>query len=151
MDISGGAVCSDDYIQWTDLDWNLIKHYNDAIEIERSYVVAGQPGKVRLLGFHDHNVMASFDDALNLWRANGKVGVPSIWLSGITKKDQYGFGLGLEQSLGRDVGLFAFGSWNDGRTENYNYTDIERSFATGLSIQGNGWGDHRIPLVWDMG
>ncbi|MBP5974497.1 iron uptake porin [Brasilonema sp. CT11] len=128
------------------IDYGLFDHYNDAIEIERSYVLAGQPGKLRLLGFHDHAVMASFDDALNLWRANGKVGVPSITDVRNSEKDQYGFGIGLEQSLGSDVGLFAFGSWNDGRTENYNYTDIQSSFATGLSIQGNGWGRPRDTL-----
>jgi high affinity Mn2+ porin len=45
-----------------------------------------------------------------------------------------------EQNLGSDVGFFAFGSWNDGRTENYDYSDIESSFSTGLSIRGSGWG-----------
>ncbi len=127
-------------------DYRLFDHYSDAIEIERSYVLGKQPGKLRLMGFRDRAVLASFQDALNLWRANGEVGVPSIANVRNNKKDQYGFGIGLEQSLGRDVGLFAFGSWNDGRTENYNYTDIERSFATGLSIQGNGWGRPRDTL-----
>ncbi|MDF5717365.1 MAG: iron uptake porin [Rhizonema sp. NSF051] len=125
------------------IDYRLYEHFNDAIEIERSYILAGQPGKLRLMGFHDRAVLASFDDALNLWRANGSVGVPLIGNVRRNERDQYGFGIGLEQSLGRDVGLFAFGSWNDGRTENYNYSDIQRSFATGLSIQGNGWGRPR--------
>ncbi len=125
------------------LDYNLFDHYNDAIEIERSYVLGKQPGKLRLMGFRDRAVMASFKDALNLWRANGEVGVPSIADVRNSAKDQYGFGIGVEQNLGTDVGLFAFGSWNDGRTENYNYTDVQRSFSTGLSIQGRGWGRPR--------
>jgi hypothetical protein len=125
------------------IDWNLLDHFNDAIEIERSYVLGGQPGKLRLMGFHDRAVMASFQDALNLWRANGEVGVPSIADVRNNEQDQYGFGIGVEQSLGSDVGVFAFGSWNDGRTENYNYTDVESSIATGLSIQGTGWGRPR--------
>ena len=121
------------------LDWDLLKHYNDAIEIERSYTLAGQPGKLRVMGFHDRNVMASFQDALNQWEAGGEVGVPNIANVRNNEQDQYGFGVGVEQSLGRDVGFFAFGSWNDGRTENYDYTDVESSFATGLSIQGTSW------------
>ena len=127
-------------------DYRLFDHYNDAIEIERSYVLGKQPGKLRLMGFRDRAVLGSFQDALNLWRANGEVGVPAIANVRNNKKDQYGFGIGVEQSLGRDVGLFAFGSWNDGRTENYNYSDIQRSFATGLSIQGNNWGRPRDTL-----
>ena len=127
-------------------DWNLLKHYNDAIEIEHSHILGGQPGKLRLMGFHDRAVMASFQDALNLWQANGSVGVPSIADVRNSEQDQYGFGIGLEQSLGSDVGFFAFGSWNDGRTENYNYSDIESSFATGLSIRGTGWGRPRDAL-----
>jgi len=121
------------------LDWDLLKHYNEAIEIERSYTLAGEPGKLRVMGFHDRNVMASFQDALNQWEAGGEVGVPNIANVRNNEQDQYGFGVGVEQSLGRDVGFFAFGSWNDGRTENYDYTDVESSFATGLSIQGTGW------------
>ncbi|MEH1778417.1 MAG: iron uptake porin [Nostoc sp.] len=128
------------------LDWNLLEHYNDAIEIERSYVLAGQTGKLRIMGFHDHAVMASFQDALNQWQANGEVGVPNIANVRNKEQDQYGFGIGLEQSLGRDVGLFVFGSWNDGRTENYSYIDAERSLTTGLSIQGTGWGRPRDTL-----
>ncbi len=122
------------------IDWNLLKHYHDAIEIERSYVLGGQPGKLRIMGFHDHAVMASFQDALNLWRANGEVGVPSIADVRNNEQDQYGFGIGLEQNLGSDVGFFAFASWNDGHTENYDYSDIQRSLATGLSIRGTGLG-----------
>jgi len=128
------------------LDWNLLKHYNDAIEIERSYTLAGEQGKLRVMGFHDHTVMASFQDALNQWEASGEVGVPNIANVRNNEQDQYGFGIGIEQSLGRDVGFFAFGSWNDGRTENYDYTDVESSFATGLSIQGTGWGRPRDTL-----
>ncbi len=121
------------------LDWDLINHFSDQIEVEHSHIIAGQPGKVRLLGFHYQANMAAFSDALNLWRANGQIGVPSI-ADVRRQQDQFGFGLSLEQSLGNDVGAFVFGSWNGGNTENYSYMDVERALAMGLAIQGNSWG-----------
>lgn len=123
----------------TTLDWDLLSHYSDQIEVEHSHVIGGQPGKVRLLGFHYQAKMAGFQDALNLWRANGQVGVPSI-ADVRREQDKFGFGISLEQSLGSDVGAFVFGSWNGGGTENYSYMDVERALAAGLTIQGNSWG-----------
>jgi len=132
------------------LDFDLLHHYSDAIEIEHAHVLGGQPGKVRLLGYHYRNIMASFQDALQLWRANSQVGVPSI--NDVRKlQDQFGFGVALEQSLGSDVGLFLIGSWNDAHTENYSYTDVERAFSGGLTIQGTGWGRPQDTLGFGYG
>ena len=121
-------------------DWNLLTHYNDVIEAEYSYAFGDKPGKVRLMGFHTRAIMASFQDALDLWQANGEIEVPSIADVRNGEKDQFGWGFAVEQSLGSDVGLFLIFSGNDGYTENWSFTDVEGAFAGGFSIQGNGWG-----------
>lgn len=51
-----------------------------------------------------------------------------------------GFGINSEQALSDDVGLFARGSWADGKTEIYAFTEIDRSLSAGLLIQGRKWG-----------
>jgi|GEM_PF-260405 len=131
-------------------NWDLLHQYSDQIEVEHAHVIGGQPGKVRLLGFHYRAKMAAFQDALNLWETGGRIGVPSI--NDVRREqDQFGFGIALEQSLGTDVGLFLIGSWNDARTENYSYTDVERAFTGGLSIQGTGWGRPQDTLGFGYG
>ena len=50
----------------------------------------------------------------------------------------FGFGINLEQSLGSDIGVFACLSRNDGKTETYSFSEIERSTA-GVSVKGSSW------------
>ncbi len=51
-----------------------------------------------------------------------------------------GFALDLEQGITADLGAFARLSWNDGRTEGWSFTDIDRSLSAGLSLKGTAWG-----------
>jgi high affinity Mn2+ porin len=120
------------------LDYSLDKHYGDQIEVEHSHQIAGQDGKLRLLGFHNHIRMGSFQDALDAWRANGSVDVPAV--ADVRKNsDKLGWGINLEQALGSDVGLFLRYSRNDGKSETYAFTEAERSLSGGLAVKGNAW------------
>jgi high affinity Mn2+ porin len=118
------------------LDFDLLRHYGDTIEIERGHTLFGLAGKVRVAGIHNFARMGSFRDALRYAAANG--GVPDV---GNVRRDQskYGFGLSLEQNVLPDLGLFARLSLNDGRTETYTFAEIERSVAAGLSMKGRRW------------
>jgi high affinity Mn2+ porin len=118
------------------LDFHIIDHYGDNLEIEHDHVVLGRPGKVRLLGFHNRARMGNFRDAIAYAHVN------SAFLSvGSVRKDQskFGFGVGLEQNLIRDAGLFVRFSYNDGRTETYAYAEIEQSLALGGVVKGRLW------------
>jgi len=83
--------------------------------------------------------MGAFKDAVNQWRDNGGVGIPDV---GAVRRQQakWGYGLSLEQSLGKDVGGFFRGNWSDGQTETYAFTEIERQLAIGFLAQGRSWG-----------
>lgn len=121
------------------LDYSLEKHYGDQIEVERGHQIGGQPGKVRLLAFHNHVNMGSFQDALDTWRANGSVDAPAV-ADVRRERDKHGWGLNLEQALTSDIGVFMRYSWNDGKSETYAFTEAERSLSGGLSIKGSAWG-----------
>jgi high affinity Mn2+ porin len=118
------------------LDLDLLAHHGDSLEVEHAHELLGRRGKLRVAGFRNFARMGSFSDALALAAANG--GAPNV---ADVRRDQakYGFGAGLEQELSRDVGAFARYSWNDGRTETYAFTEIERSILAGLSVKGSRW------------
>jgi hypothetical protein len=118
------------------LDLDVLAHYGDTVEIEHGHTFFGQPGKVRVAGFHNFTRMGSFREALRYASANG--GVPDV---GNVRRNQskYGFGASLEQNVLPDVGLFARCSSNDGRTETYAFAEIERSVSAGVSIKGGRW------------
>ena len=121
------------------LDDRIFAHYGDQVEIERDHEMAYQPGKLRFLAFRNRVNMGAFQDALDFWNANGKVGVPSV---ANVRKDQfkYGFGANLEQNLREDAGLFVRVSWNDGGKETYAFSEIERSLSAGGIVKGTSWG-----------
>ncbi len=118
------------------LDTRILRHYGDQAEIEHDHQIGGQPGKLRLLVFHNRVVSGSFRDALAAAAANG--GPPSV--AAVRKpQDKYGLGLSAEQNLAADIGIFLRASWNDGKTETYAFTEVERSLAVGTSISGQRW------------
>lgn len=120
------------------LDDDIFRHYGDQIELEHAHMLAGQPGKVRVLAFRNRAKMSRFQDALDAAAANG--GVPSINNVRTGEQIKHGFGVNLEQALSGDLGAFARASWADGRTETYAFTEIDRSLSGGLMLKGSAWG-----------
>jgi high affinity Mn2+ porin len=106
-------------------------------EIERRYVIWDQPGKLAINGFLTRGRMGSFQDAIQLAALTGGP-------ADITAVRQYqsrgGIGLNLEQQLMPNVGLFVRAGIADGHKEPYEFTDVDRTVAAGLSVSGKQWG-----------
>ncbi|MFJ3054554.1 carbohydrate porin [Herbaspirillum sp. NPDC087042] len=119
------------------LDSRIMRHYGEQAEIEHAHQIGGQPGKLRLLVFHNHMVSGSFRDALAAAAANG--GTPSV-ADVRREQGKYGLGIAGEQSLSSDIGVFFRASWNDGQTETYSFTEVERSVTAGVQVTGQRWG-----------
>jgi carbohydrate-selective porin OprB len=118
------------------LDFKLWQHYGDNLEIERAHEVFGQPGRVRVLGIHNRARMGGFDDAVELAQRNG--GTPA--LADVRRDwDKYAVGVALEQAISSEIGAFGRASWNDGRTETYAFTEIDRSISAGGAVRGRAW------------
>jgi hypothetical protein len=115
------------------LDFKLLSHYGDSIEIEHHHEVLGRPGSVRLLGFRNRERMGGFAEALAYSEANG--GAPSV---DNVRRDRAksGLALAIDQTVSQDASIFVRGSFNDGQTETYSFTEIERSVAVGTSTRG---------------
>lgn len=118
------------------LDFDFINHYGDILEIEHAHAILGRPGKVRIDGFHNRARMGAFNDALAFAAQFG--GTPSV---ANVRKDQskFALGVGVEQALTEDAGLFARFSFNDGRTEAYAFAEIDRSLNLAATLKGRLW------------
>jgi carbohydrate-selective porin OprB len=51
-----------------------------------------------------------------------------------------GWGINAEQALTQDLGAFVRWSWDDGKTETWVFTEVDRSITAGLSLKGTIWG-----------
>lgn len=120
------------------LDPRIGRHYGDQMEIERSHTLGGQPGKLRVLAFHNRARMSTYTDALDLAARTGTT--PDLNAVRNADRDKHGVGINVEQALTQDIGLFGRASWADGQTETYAFTEIDRSLSGGLMVKGGTWG-----------
>jgi high affinity Mn2+ porin len=120
-------------------DSKIDKAHSFNLEVVKPLNINNQTGKVHFIGFLNQaqmgNYRMSIDDALS----NGTM--PDITTTR-SYRSKYGFALCLEQSLNEDTGLFSRFSWNDGHTETWAFTEIDRSFQLGLNVRGNTWHRH---------
>ena len=105
-------------------------------EIERRYSIFGQPGKVAVTGFLTRGRMGSFEDAILL---SAMTGTPADIAAVRQYQSRGGVSMNLEQQIVENVGFFARAGWADGHKEPYEFTDIDRTVAAGLSISGKLW------------
>jgi high affinity Mn2+ porin len=113
------------------LDYHIGRAFGQAAEYEQRYQIANKPGKLRLLAFLNHAHMGSYTDAAML--------VPPDITRTRRYSVKYGFGINLEQQLTGDLGLFARIGWNNGRREDWAFTEIDRTASVGLSLKGTRW------------
>jgi high affinity Mn2+ porin len=118
------------------LDFRLLEHYGDQVELERSIDLDGRAGKVRVLAFHNVAIMGRFRDAIAAAQETG--GVPSV--ANVRKlTSKYGLVLNAEQEIAGDLGAFVRASWNNGQAETYAFAEIDRSIALGTVLNGKRW------------
>jgi len=131
-----GAFLLSDVPNSSDLDTRF-GQYQIIGELEMMHRLHGHPGKIKLTGFVTHGRMGRFDDAVRFGVATGQA--PDV--SGVRRfADRSGIGLNLEQELASDLGLFVRAGIADGRYESYEFTDVDRTLAAGVSLGGKRWG-----------
>ncbi len=114
-------------------------------EAEARYTLFGQAGRIKLLGFQTRARLATFSALEQFYTANpGATIVDAEAIRHLHNK--FGGDINIEQPITADLGAFLRASLNDGRTEAYDFTDINRSLSTGLSLAGSAWGRPRDTL-----
>ncbi len=106
-------------------------------EIERRYDLWGHPGKIAVTGFLTRGRMGSFEDAIALAATTGG---PADIAAVRQYQSRGGVSMNLEQEITADVGAFLRAGWADGNIEPYEFTDVDRTVAGGVSIAGKQWG-----------
>jgi high affinity Mn2+ porin len=105
-------------------------------EIEERHEIFGEPGKFKILGFLNRGRMGSFQDAIDLAAITGG---PADIAAVRQYQSRPGISFNLEQSITKDLGLFARGGIADGNIEPFEFTDIDRTLSGGLSLNGRQW------------
>ena len=105
-------------------------------EIERRYDLWGHPGKIAVTGFLTRGRMGSFEDAIALAAVTGG---PANIAAVRQYQSRGGMSMNVEQEITSYLGAFVRAGWADGNVEPYEFTDVDRTVAAGLSVSGKLW------------
>ena len=118
-------------------DRRLFVDRGDVFEGERRYTLGSHAGTIRLLQYFNHTHSGSYADAIRLGEQTGTApDVTAVKHFGTLK---YGTGVNLEQEITHDTGFFMRLGWNDGKTQDFAFTAIDRLASGGVSVKGTKW------------
>ncbi len=94
------------------------------------------PGIVRILGYYNRAHMGDYRASVALAKQNGTT--PDITATETTGSKKYGYVVGYEQPVADNgnTGLFARAGYNDGKTEDFAYTECDRTGSVGFQVSG---------------
>jgi hypothetical protein len=131
-----------------DLDQPLTKARGEVVEL--TWLPNRYGTVMRLLAYRNIARMGIYRNALAVSFAQGTV--PNVAADDRPRRKKYGFGLNLEQPLADEgeSGLFARLGWNDGKTESFAFTEVDRTVTLGGQVAGNHWGrtDDRVGIAF---
>jgi hypothetical protein len=120
------------------LDWDLRHAHGDNVELELRPTGLGTV--FRLLAYVNYGRMGIYAEALARARATGQR--PDIVADDQPARRKVGMGLNIEQPLADsgETGAFLRLGWNDGRTEDFAFSEVDRHLSGGLEVAGTRWG-----------
>jgi high affinity Mn2+ porin len=95
---------------------------------------------LRFLLYENRARMGNYKDAIELALQQG--GTPDIVADDKPGRTKVGWGINLEQPLADDgeTGAFMRLGWNDGRNEDFVFTEADQHASAGLQVAGHHWG-----------
>jgi high affinity Mn2+ porin len=118
-------------------DRRLFVDQGQTFEEERRYSLGGHVGAIRWLQYLNRTRSGSYAEAVQLAEQTGTTPVvQAIRRPGTLK---YGTGISFDQEISHDVGVFSRLGWNDGKTEDFAFTAIDRLAEGGVSVKGTRW------------
>lgn len=115
-------------------DAKIGKAHAFTLEYEKRYTISDQKGTIRVLGFNNSAKMGSYRLAITQNPL-----APDITETRAYGRDKYGFGINAEQIVNSNLGVFVKTSYNDGKTETWAFTEIDRSLSFGAVLNGRSW------------
>ena len=94
---------------------------------------------VRLLAYRNTARMGIYSQTLAI--AAAEDATPNIVADDRDGRKKYGFGINAEQPLADNgaTGVFARFGWNDGKTESFAFTEVDRLASIGGEVSGSHW------------
>jgi high affinity Mn2+ porin len=110
--------------------------FQTIVELEKRYAIARHSGKLLVTVFDTRGRMGLLEEAVQVARSSAA----AVDIAAVRRyRSRLGADLNVEQQLTDDLGAFARLGKAAGNVEAYEFTDIDRSLALGLSLKGSSW------------
>jgi high affinity Mn2+ porin len=119
-------------------DRRLFRNHSQIAEGEVRFHLRGHEGTVRVLNYENRANMGTYADSIRLAQQTGTT--PDITATRRVGTLKYGFGVSADQELIDGIGVFGRWGWNNGQTESFAFTAIDRLISGGVSVSGKRWG-----------
>jgi high affinity Mn2+ porin len=118
-------------------DRRLFRDHGQVWEEERRYAWHNRAGAIRIMEYANREQGGNYGEALQLAAATGTT--PNVSLTDRVGTLKYGTGISFDQAISSDIGIFARLGWNDGKTQSFAFTAIDRLASGGVSVKATRW------------
>jgi len=132
-----GIVAEPQIANGSVFDRRLLRDHGQVWEAERRYSWRKRDGAIRILGYDNRAQAGNYGEALKLAAETGTT--PNVSLTDRVGTLKYGAGISFDQAITSNVGVFARLGWNDGKTQSFAFTAIDRLASGGVSIKATRW------------
>jgi high affinity Mn2+ porin len=132
-----GIAAEPKFANGPQFDRRLFRDHGQQAEIERRYSFRQQDGVIRVLGYDNRAQAGNYGEALRLGAETATT--PNVTITDRVGTLKYGVGISFDQAISSDVGVFTRLGWNDGKTQSFAFTAIDRLASGGVSVKGARW------------
>jgi hypothetical protein len=118
-------------------DRRLFRDRGDMVEGQIDFAPHAHPGAIRALSYWNHTDSGSYAEALEIAERTGTR--PDVIATREIGRLKYGFGISWDQEIVEGLGVFGRLGWNDGKTESFIFTAMDRLATGGVSFRGKRW------------
>jgi high affinity Mn2+ porin len=133
--LRAGIALEPKYANLAQMEWRIDKAHGLTAEYEGRYAIRNRRGAARILLYANSARMGSYQQVLD---------DPAKYHNSIVEtrefgRVKYGFAISVDQQITDTLGAFLRISANDGATETWAFTEIDRSLGLGLVQHGAPW------------
>lgn len=129
-----GAMAEPKVANGGTFDSRLLNALGHSLEYEQRWSWRDHPGSAKIMGFLNRSDAGKYRLAID---HPGPLG-PDITRTRAFR-EKYGVSLTVDQEITKNLGAFVRAGWNDGHSESWAFTEIDRSLSAGLSLKGAPW------------
>lgn len=121
------------------MDPNFTKTFGLSLETGFTFNAAGKTGGLSLLLFMNQNRAPYYENAIAAYNAGNPNALNIDNDSAYNGDKKYGVGISFNYPLSKYLGFFMRAGWNDGKTGDWAFTEVDETITPGLSFDGEWW------------